>query len=264
MDNLFEKANKYYETNPKEALILYSQAIEEYPEDIRGYVGLARCFCSLNQLDEAIEKAEEALERNAYSVEAYHVLTAVSIIRKEKKKSFLYAEKAYSIDPHSYPSLANLGIVKDDAGNYKKSAELFEKALKLQPENSSLRYKLIINYLQLRKWDEAKLELRTLQKTVSSIASIESIAILRLRIASSLKIKYYTFMSIIKTIIFLGRTCIIFGALLFQNLFLIIVSELLLLYLIILTIKFKNTGKIAYIILFSLTMLLILAVAISD
>ena len=260
MDNLFENANKYYETNPKKALTLYSKAIEEYPEDVRGYVGLARCFCSLNQLDEAIEKAEEeALERNAYSVEAYHVLTAVSIIRKEKKKSFLYAEKAYSIDPQSYPSLVNWGIVNDDAGgNYKKSVELFEKGLKLQPENSSLRYKLIINYLQLRKWDEAKLELRTLQKTVSSFS------ILCLRIASSLRIKYHTLMSIIKTIIFLGITCIIFGALLFQNLFLIIVSELLLLCFIILTIKFKNKDKIFYVILYGLLMLLILAVATSD
>ena len=258
MDNLFEKAEEYCEANPKKALTLYSQAIEEYPEDVRGYLGLARCFYSLNQFDKAVENATKALEINSSSVKAYYVLTAVSITRKEKKNSFFYAEKAYSIDPHSYASLVNLGIVNDDAGNYKKSAALFEKALNLQPENSGLRYKLIANYLQLRKWDEAQLELRTLQKTDSSFS------ILCLQIARSLRIKYSILTSIIEIIIYFGITCTILGAILFQYLILIIATEILLLCLIILTIKLKNKGKIATIILCGLFMLLILAVAIFD
>ena len=256
MDDIFEKADEYYETNLEKALALYSQAVKNFPENVRGHVGLARCYVTLNQFDRAVENAEKALELDSCSAKAYHVLTAVSIFRKERKNSFEYAEKAYSIDPVSYNSLINLGIVTDEIGDYEKSAELFEKALKLRPEDSGVRYKLIVNYLQLKKWDEAKLELLTLRNTHSSSA------IFLLRLANSLRIKPTTLEIIIKSIIYLGATSIFLATIFFRYLFLVIVSEILILASITIRIKFGKKGEIGPVIILILFMLVILGLAV--
>jgi tetratricopeptide (TPR) repeat protein len=238
MDDIFETADDLFESNPKKALALYSQAVEEFPEDVRGYVGLARCFYSLNQLDKAVENAEKALEIDSFSVKAYHVLTYVSILRKEKEKGFLNAEKAYSLDPDSYRSLVNFGVVNIEIKNYEKSAELFEKALKLQPENSALRQTLIAVYLQLKKWDEAQLELNTLQKKPFSVEQLV------LRIGSSLRIQYKPLENFMKGIAIVGMPIILLGAILFRNRLLFILSEIFLLLSIMITIKRREIGKI--------------------
>ena len=258
MDDIYRTADDLYESNPEKALSLYAQAVDEYPEDVRGYVGLARSFCSLNKFDEAVENADKALAIDPSSAKAYHVLSFVSIMRKETEKGFLFAEKAYSIDPQSYPSLVNLGLVNDEAENYGNSVELYEKALLLRPENPGIRYKLIVNYLQLKRWDEAQLELRALRKTHSSFA------IFTLRIAALLKMKFDTLSSIAKIIFVGGGTSIVLGAIFFQYLFLVIVSELLFLISTIITIRIGKEGKIGYIVLYILFMILILALAILD
>ena len=261
MDNIFGTADDLYESNPEKALPLYSQAVEEYPEEVRGYVGLARCFYSLNQLDKVVENAEKALEIDSSSVKAYHLLTYVSILRKEKEKGFLNAEKAYSLDPDSYRSLVNFGVVNIEIKNYEKSAELFEKALKLQLENSVLRQKLIAIYLQLRKWDEAQLELNSLQKKPFSVEK------LFLRIGSSLRVQYITLENFMKGIAIVGMPIILFSAISFRYKFLVILSEILLLHSIFLTIKRREIGKInkfARIIYFVLLMLLIARVVVFE
>ena len=61
MEDIFQTADDLFESNPKKALALYSQAVEEFPEDVRGYVGLARCFYSWNQLDKAVEMQRRRL-----------------------------------------------------------------------------------------------------------------------------------------------------------------------------------------------------------
>lgn len=259
MDDIFEKADNNFESNPEKALVLYSQAVEKYPEDVRGYVGLSRCFCSLNQLSKAVENAEKALEIDSSSVKAHHVLTHVSILRKEKEKALLYAEKAYSLDPDSYRSLVNFGIVNIDIKNYGKSAELFEKALYLQPENYMLRQKLIAIYLQLRKWDEAQFELNTLQKKPFSVEK------LFLRIGNLLRVQYKPLVSFMKGIAIVGISIILLGATFFQNRFLFILSEIFLLLSIIITIKrreIERISKIGIIVLFVLLMLLLAKVVV--
>lgn len=258
MDAYFETADDLYESDPEQALSLYSQAVDESPEDVRGYVGLARCFSSLNQFDEAIENAEKALALDPSSAKAYHVLTYVSIMRKETGKSVLFAEKAYSLDPDSYPSLVNLGLVNDEAKNHEKSVELYVKALKLRPDNSGIRYKLIVNYLQLKRWDEARLELRTLRKTHSSFA------IIGLQMAALLRMDPGTLSNIVRIIFVAGFTSIVMGAILFQYLFLVIISELILLISTIFTLRIGREGKIGQVILYILLMSLILILAILD
>jgi tetratricopeptide (TPR) repeat protein len=162
MEELLNEADRFLDFDIEEKLALYQQAVEEVPEDFRGYVGMARCYATLKQFDRAVENAEKALALDPGAVKAYHVLTYVSLMRKKKPESLVYAQKAYELDPDSYNSLVNFGIANFENENYGRVSEFYEKALELRPDDVGLRGGLVESYMRTGRWKMAREEAKAL------------------------------------------------------------------------------------------------------
>ncbi len=184
MKELFEEGKNYLDSEIEEILAFCKQTVEEFPEDFKGYVGMAHCYVRLKQFDLAAKNAEKALELNPESAEAYHVLTYVAFLRRKQDNALFYAQKAYELDRDSYTSLLNYGFANYKIGNYSQALEFYEKAFVLRPDDLVGRRALVINYIQSGRWEEARSEAKALWEINPSILA------LILRLFSFLKIRY--------------------------------------------------------------------------
>jgi tetratricopeptide (TPR) repeat protein len=220
MEELFEEGKNYLDSEIEEKLVFCKQAVKESPEDFRGYVDMARCYGRLKRFDQAAEYAEKAIELNPEALRAYYVLTYVALSRKEKEKGLSYAQKVYELDPDSYYSLAYLGSAHTMIGSHEKAAELFEKALIINPDATDMRQSLIGSYLQLKKWREARDELEVVIKIDASPRTLYFLLGSIFHIKYSL-LKYQYFL------VWIAFAAIYFGAMIFEIMVLDIVLLLI-------------------------------------
>jgi tetratricopeptide (TPR) repeat protein len=195
MEELMKIADGFLDSDTEKAMALYQQAVEEMPEDFRGYVGMARCYSRRERYDQAVENAEKALALNPEAAKAYHVLTYVSLMRKEKPEALVYAQKAYELDPDSYGSLLNYGIANFENENYGRVSEFYEKALELRPDDLGLRGGLVESYMRTGRWKMAREQAKALHDMQPSFMTRF------LRLSSVIRIRSRILLSIVVLIL---------------------------------------------------------------
>jgi len=116
----------------------YDQAAEQYqkvkeliPENVRGYNNLAAAYIYLEQFDLAKSISEQSLQIEP-SFGAYSNFGYIYFTEKNYSKSADYFEKALSLNPDDYRMWANLGACYYHMGGESASEKVaFEKALEL-------------------------------------------------------------------------------------------------------------------------------------
>jgi len=111
------------------------------------------------------------------SAVAYNNLAWVSA-KLNKEGAIAYAEKANTLAPNQSAFMDTLAMLLSDKGDYAKAVELENKALALQPLNSSLKLNLAKIYIKGGKKDLAKKELDDLTKLGDKFAGQAEVAAL--------------------------------------------------------------------------------------
>lgn len=111
--------------------------------------------------DEAISKYEEVLKKNPDNALALYEMAFSYSLKKDYKKTLEVALKAAQYKSNyladSYVLVANS---YDSLGEADKAIKVYEKGIKLNPENPSLHFNLAVTYFHQNKPDNAKKSLK--------------------------------------------------------------------------------------------------------
>ncbi|CAK58120.1 unnamed protein product (macronuclear) [Paramecium tetraurelia] len=144
-DNL-KKDRKY-----EEALKLYEKALEKYPNDIPSLNGKANCLRLMHKFPESLETLDKALKLNKNCLSLYGKGLIINIFIGEclrMQKKFKEADEYYqeslnkangesqSDDPIFFMNLRGRGDILSAQGEYQKSIEFYDQALKLNQNHS--------------------------------------------------------------------------------------------------------------------------------
>jgi adenylate cyclase len=146
--------------------IMLMRAIELDPGLAAAYATLSIIYCteylnkwndpSPNHLEQALEFARQACERDKNEPRAYYALAHCQMWLMNWDDAERAAQRALELDPNFAGGFAALGLVRDYTGRHEDAVSLFERALKLHPQ-----YGMALQYLgraqfALGRYDEAE------------------------------------------------------------------------------------------------------------
>ena len=102
---------KRQDGNNKEAVDLFKRAIQADPELVQAYAGAAASSLALGDLDQAEAFATQAIEINAQTLGINEILGIIFQNKKNSQQAVASYQRELAINPKSYASLLNLGIL---------------------------------------------------------------------------------------------------------------------------------------------------------
>jgi len=157
--------------NFKEALDLFTQAIERDPRFARAYAGIARTwyFLGINgyeNFSKIIENgkpaAEKSIELAPYEAEGHLAMAMIYLAQDKFELVSSEAQKALQFNPNLAEAYAMLGAVQMNLGGPDPAITSFEKSLELDPFSLGTISDLVVAYQALGRTAHA---LELLQKT---------------------------------------------------------------------------------------------------
>ena len=141
----------------------YEDFLKRHPEHERAHVAFGSFLNDLNDEDGAVEQWEKALALNAKDPAVYNNLAEIYAHHGPVKKAFEYYGKAIELNPHEALYYHNFGTVvylfrKDAMEIYKideqqvfdKALGLYQKAMKLDPDNFPLASDIAQTYYGIK------------------------------------------------------------------------------------------------------------------
>jgi len=125
--------------NKEEALALYQQWLDEHPEDIAVRLVIANRLGVANRETEARLQYEEVVRIDEDNVLALNNL-AWYIRDEDPEKALVYARRASTLEKESSAVLDTLAVVEYTNKQYVQAKRSVQRALKLTPNNPSMRY----------------------------------------------------------------------------------------------------------------------------
>ncbi len=125
--------------NDEEALELYNQWLDQHPEDIAVRLVIANRLGVANREEEAKVQYEEVVRINEDNVLALNNL-AWYIRDEDPEKALEYARHASKLEKDSSAVLDTLAVVEFTNKLYEQAQRSVQRALKLTPNNPSMRY----------------------------------------------------------------------------------------------------------------------------
>jgi len=142
----FYKGLCYFETGDYgTALNEFSGALQSEPQHddrIRILIYMGTCFNNLGKYEQAIDELEKAKETENNVKEIYNALGFSYFMIKDYDKSIENLKIAVEIDPFSAIDYASLGSNYREKGDLNMAIGMYEKALALEPEMTSVRKNL--------------------------------------------------------------------------------------------------------------------------
>lgn len=128
-------AGVYRELGNKEyAEKLLLATIETFPKSWVAYDGYGYFLFRSGRYDEAIANYKKTLEITPDNISAINNIAAMSLLKNDFQQATYYLEKAAQIAPDS-AVYANTGSMHYLAGNFRKAITMYERALRLEPNN---------------------------------------------------------------------------------------------------------------------------------
>ena len=135
--------NKWTPSNVEKAMEYYQQAIEEEPEFMLPYAGLARCYALLSHTgylnpkeaaEKAVEYSNKAMSLDSNNIEPYLALIAIYYLYYwDWDKGLAYIEKAVEINPNSSEAQLMYTLNYTIKGDLDAAISAVEKACKIDP-----------------------------------------------------------------------------------------------------------------------------------
>jgi len=110
------------------------EAIEREPRNTRAHVLLAESLYGLGEEDAAIEKLRSAVNMEEGYVWAHPTLARLLFHGGRYDEAAIEYKKILTVLPDSPNALNNLGVIRMWNKNYEEAEELFQRALRLQPD----------------------------------------------------------------------------------------------------------------------------------
>ena len=146
----------------EEAIKKYKEAIQIAPQKAYLYSDLGDVYSHFSQYEEAdtayskaIEIEQNDLQKVKYGVKKLTNEAKSLFIRKEIEKTIKLYEKAIKIAPQEVSLYSDLGDVYSDFNQYQEAAAAYRKFIEFNPKNSIGYYKLGSMYEELKDYDEA-------------------------------------------------------------------------------------------------------------
>ena len=137
-NSLLNAAVKHQNTGHlTEALKIYSQLIEQNPQDSKLLFLLGSLHGQLGQLEKCIELLNLSLEQNDGHLDSYNNLAIAYELTGQLDHAIAVSEKALQLSPDSPQTLSNIGDLYIKKGNFKKALTHLNHSLKLSPDNES-------------------------------------------------------------------------------------------------------------------------------
>lgn len=146
-----------------QAQSLLSQWLKAHPDDLEARMFSANLAMRAHDYPAASTQYHSILVAQPNNVLALNNLAWVSLDTHDPK-ALDYAQKAYSIDPHSPEVADTLGWVMVEEGQLKPGIDLLEKAAKDAPQHLDIRLHLAKAQIKAGNKDAARGELQTIVK----------------------------------------------------------------------------------------------------
>jgi tetratricopeptide (TPR) repeat protein len=163
---IFETQGKY-----AEAAAQYRKAIEKAPEALNLHFRLGRCLLldspSAQNLDLTRVQFEAELTLNPNDAVAEYEIGQVLSAQQKPEDALTHYEQAMKMRPDFAEALIAVGKARAQAKRYGEAAQLFERAVALEPASEAAHYNLMLAYRNLGRDADAlaqKKELDRLQK----------------------------------------------------------------------------------------------------
>jgi len=118
------------------------QSKPQHDDRIRILIYIGTCFNNLGKYEQAIDELEKAKETENNVKEIYNALGFSYFMIKDYDKSIENLKIAVEIDPFSAIDYASLGSNYREKGDLNMAIGMYEKALALEPEMTSVRKNL--------------------------------------------------------------------------------------------------------------------------
>jgi cytochrome c-type biogenesis protein CcmH len=118
-----------------------ARRLEQNPNDVQGWMMLARSYLSLEKYSEASRayaKATELKSDDAGLWADYAIALAMAQGQKLQGQPVQLIDKALQLDPDNPKALELAGNAAFEAGDYKRAIDYWEKLMKQAPANSEV------------------------------------------------------------------------------------------------------------------------------
>ena len=123
--------------------------------DIDALCKLASNCLQLQQIKQAKELYEKAIDANIDCAEAYEGLGSIAFAEKDYSTAIAHYSKLILLQPMEARHYTNLGAIYNRAGEYQKAVDTLLKAIKRDKRSSEAYYNLGIAQRKLKRWQMA-------------------------------------------------------------------------------------------------------------
>ncbi len=151
-------AGVYYDRGDMDTVIaLLTEAVKYVPDEFRVHFLLGLAHQRKNELPDAAEALEKALQLNGKNVDAISALALVYDQMKRKDDSDSLYEHALQIDPHNHLVLNNYSYSLAERGrDLERALKMSKEAIELQPTNQSYLDTYGWIFYQMGRYEESE------------------------------------------------------------------------------------------------------------
>ena len=122
-----------------EAALRFRAVIDEHPEYLEGYIGLANAHALNKDYDLALDVLKSALEKSPNSAKVLKTMVQVNVLKKDDKAAEENLKQIVSLDPYNLGSIAGLGDFYLSMNRYDEAMAQYE-LLKKHKTKGALGY----------------------------------------------------------------------------------------------------------------------------
>ncbi len=139
----------------KDALNVYSRAVELKPQYAEAYKGQGNAFLELKRYEDALEAYDKAIQIQPNYLEAWNGRGKTLDYLQRYEEAIASFDAVLKIQPNSLQAWNERGNVQIKLQEYSEAIASFDKAVKLQPNDSLAWYRRGIALHNLRRYQEA-------------------------------------------------------------------------------------------------------------
>ena len=138
------------------AVSTYQDIAQLNPESDEAYLKMGTVYIDMRKWKEAITPLEKAIELNPENTNAYYNIGRAYEELKDYEKAIENYEKYIQSGPQDLKdTYLRLGIAQLEVENFQGASDSLQKAIKNNPDNDNLKYRLAETYQKIGKYEDA-------------------------------------------------------------------------------------------------------------